>query len=208
MKKDMYVTPGLVGIREQIAEASRKAAGKPAGHEPAGSETFAPPVSVFASLPEETRKALGARCLEYEHSKKDLLFRLHEFSAQTARMETDARKNSEILQRLKESSAAWIEKLEQQQEPDEFSADFQLRLSDNFRELDRIRLELIQLKSEMPEENRSADTAQPHNLFAELDSVSFGQLFRIGSGLLMPLILTALLGAILICITIVLTFRM
>ena len=207
MKKDMYVTPGLVGIREQIAEASRKAAGKLPGSGTSGPETFAPPVSVFESLPEETRKALRARCLEYEHSRKDLLFRLHEFSVRTARMETDARKNTEILQRLKEGSSAWIEKLEQQQEPDEFSADFQLRLSDNIRELDRIRLELIQLQSEMPEEARSADTTKQSGLFAELDSVSFCQLFRIGSGLFLPVILTALLCAVLIGLAIVLAFR-
>ena len=206
-KDDMYVTPGLLGIREQIAEATRKTAGKTAGQNTRGPDTFAPPLSVFDSLPEETRKALRDRCLDYEHSKKDLLFRLHEFSARAARMETDARKNAELLQRLKAGSAGWIDKLEQQQEPDEFSADFQIRLSDNFRELDRIRLELIDLQAEMPEEKRPADTVRQAGLFAELDSVSFGQLFRIGSGLFLPVILAALLGALMIGLAIVLVFR-
>ena len=206
-KDDMYVTPGLLGIREQIAEASRKNSGKPAGQEERGPETFAPRVSVFESLPEETRKALRARCLEFEHSKKDLLFRLHELSARTARMETDARRNAELSQRLKEGSAAALKKLERQQEPDEFSEDFQLRLSDNFRELDRIRLELIDLQAELPEENRSGAPARQAGLFAELDSVSFGQLFRIGTGLFLPVILTALLCAVLIAIALVLVFR-
>ena len=206
-KDDMYVTPGLLGIREQIAEASRKASGKPAGQEPRGPDTFAPRVSVFDSLPEETGKALRARCLEYEHSKKDLLFRLHEFSARADRMETDARKNEELLRRLKDGSAAALEKLERQQDPDEYSQDFQLRLSDNFRELDRIRLDLIDLQAEMPEEKQSDAPARGSGLFAELDSVSFGQLFRIGAGLFLPVILTALLCAVLIALALILVFR-
>ena len=81
--------------------------------------------------------------------------------------------------------------MDQQQDPDEFSADFQLQLANNFKELDRIRIELIDIQSRLPEQKTEAAASSKNSLFAELDSVSFGQLFRIGAALLMPLMLSA-----------------
>lgn len=207
MSKERYVTPGLVGIREQIAEASRQVSGKPAGSAAGGTENAVPPVSIFDTLPEETRKALRTRLQEYGYSRKDLLFRLHEFSAQVARMESEAKKQTGILEPLKARTEALLQQLDQQREPDEFSGDFQTRLSENHRELDRIRLVLIQLRSELPEETAPDHAARQAGIFSELDSVSFGQLFRIGAGLFMPLILVLLLIGILISVVILLTFR-
>ena len=207
MSRERYVTPGLVGIREQIAESSRQIAGKPADPETDSGENTTSPVSIFDSLPEETRKALRARLQEYEYSRKDLLFRLHELSAKVVRMDSDARKQTEVLGPLRSRLEACLQLLEQQQEPDEYSSDFQIRLSEKHRELDRIRLDLIQIQSEMPSEPDSNRAVKSAGLFSELDSVSFGQLFRIGFALFLPVILILLLSGILISLVILLTFR-
>jgi len=207
MRKERYVTPGLVGIREQIAEASRQVSGKTAAAETDGTGNTLPPVSIFESLPEETRKALRTRLQEYGYNRKDLLFRLHEFLAKVTRMESDVRKQAEALGPLKASLESLLLQLDQQQEPDEFSSDFQTRLSENHRALDHIRLDLIQLQSELPEEKGPENAPKSAGLFSELDSVSFGQLFRIGAGLFMPVILILLLSGILISVVILLTFR-
>ena len=207
MSRERYVTPGLVGIREQIAESSRQIAGKPADPETDSGENTTSPVSIFDSLPDETRKALRARLQEYEYSRKDLLFRLHELSAKVVRMDSDARKQAETLGPLRSRLEACLQLLEQQQEPDEYSSDFQIRLSEKHRELDRIRLDLIQIQSEMPSEPDSNRAVKSAGLFSELDSVSFGQLFRIGSALLLPLMLTLLFCCLLLAAAIILTFR-
>ena len=208
MSKERYVTPGLVGIREQIAEASRQISGKTADPETAGTDNNAvSPVSVFDTLPEETRKALRTRLQEYEYSRKDLRFRLHEFAAKVTRMRSDAQKQAESLEPLRTSLESLLRQLDQQPEPDEYSGDFQRRLSENHRSLDRIRLDLIELQSQLPEEKTPAAPAGSAGLFSELDSVSFGQLFRIGIGLFLPVILVLLLSGILISVVILLTFR-
>ena len=166
----------------------------------------AKPVSIFETLPEETRKALRVRCQEYEHFRQDLLFRLHEFSARVSRADSDARKSFDVLNTLKSGSDHLLEQLNQQPEPDEFSPDFQIRLSENFRTLDRMRLELIHLQADFPED-RSCEKTDSDNRFFELDSISLGQFFRIGTGLFLPLIVAVLLSAVLISAVIVLTFR-
>ncbi len=206
--KERYVTPGLVGIREQIAEASRQTGAKSGGMETADSKgNNSAPVSVFDTLPDETRKALRTRLQEYGYSRKDLLFRLHEFYAKVTRLESEAKKQTETLGPLKSSLETLMQRLDQQQEPDEYAGNFQTRLSENHRELDRIRLDLIQLQSELPEETAPNSASNPGSLFSELDSVSFGQLFRIGVALFLPVILILLFSGILISIVILLTFR-
>ena len=79
-------------------------------------------------------------------------------------------------------------------------------LGRNIREIDQIRLDLIDLQAQIPEAPAKAEE-KSGNIFADLDSVSFGQIFRIGAGLLLPLILTILFCSILLCAAIILTFR-
>ena len=98
-------------------------------------------------------------------------------------------------------------RMDQQQDPDEFSADFQVQLANNFKELDRIRIELIDIQSLLPEQKTEEAASGKNSLFAELDSVSFGQLFRIGSALLLPLLLTLFFCCLLLAAAIILTFR-
>ena len=203
MKKEMFVTAGLCRIKDQIALTAADPE-----EQSAESKAVLPdhPVSVFMGLPDETAKALRSRWQEYEHFRQDLNFRLHELSSQIVRRSEEAEKDSENLQKLKTESARLLERLEKQHDLDEFSPDFQFKLSENFRELEHLRIELIDLQpdasSEKPAEKQAAG-----NFFAELDSVSFGQLFRIGFALMLPLILALLLSGLLLILAIILTFR-
>lgn len=214
MKKDIFITPGLCRIREQIADAARKTNEKNTvqNGETAVPNDSAPqqPVSALAALPPETRQAWLSRRDEFLRYRKEMRIRLHELAAECTRRNEAAEKDSSEIREAGQQLAALLEQLEHQPEPDEFSPDFQVRLSDVCRELDHMRLELIPLQNRLSAENRTAGSsgnASPVNLFAELDSVSFGQLFRIGAALSLPLILTLFFCALLLCIVIALTFR-
>ena len=180
IRREGFVTAGLCKIKDQIAEAAKNpAAGKTAE---TGDEASAK-VSFLESLPEETRKAILARRQEMEQFRRDLLFRLHETAAKTAQNEADSRKRADSLLALKEQLDALMDRLERQQEPDEFSQDFQIQLSDNFRALEKMRLELIEIQAAMPESS-APEASEKTNLLADLDSVTFGQLFRLVQQLL------------------------
>lgn len=195
MSKGGYITAGLYKIKDQLDDPAPGTAKKPEE-----------PVSVLDKLPEASRKALIERRQEYERVRQDLRFRLQEFSSRLLRQESENRKAGEEFQSVRTRLNPLVDRVEKQTEPDEFSEDFQMVLGGNIRELDQIRLELIDLQVEVP-----APTAQPEaqsgNLFADLDSVSFGQLFRIGAGIALPLILTILFCALLLSAAIILTFR-
>lgn len=214
MKKDLFITPGLCRIREQIADAARKSNEKKPGEDgdSAVQQNSAPqvPVSALAALPPETRQAWLARRDEFLRFRKEMRIRLHELSAECSRRNEVAEKKQNEVKDAGQQLAVLLEKLEQQTEPDEFSPDFQTRLSEVCRELDHMRLELVPLQNmlaaDRPAENPSG-CAGSASLFAELDSVSFGQLFRIGAALSLPLLLTLFFCALLLCAVIALTFR-
>lgn len=204
MKKEMFVTAGLCRIKDQIAQA----AGNPAEQSAKKSETLPEPdhpVSVFDGLPAETAKALRSRWQEYEHFRQDLTIRLHELAARIANLCAETEKNAADLQKMKEGTARLLESLDQQPELDEYSADFQLRLSDNFRRLEHLRIELTGIQ--LPAAEKTAAVQSNQNVFAELDSVTFGQLFRLGTAFLLPLILAILFCGLLLILAIILTFR-
>ena len=183
MKKDIYITADLCRIKDRIAEATKDTA---ENNSEVNNDTDKP-VSVFAGLSEETAKALRERVRDYEYCRRDLLFRLHEFAASVSRNEEELSRNTASMSAVRTNLDALSARLEHQQEPDEFSADFQLQLANNFKELEHIRLELIDIQSRLPEKKADETPGPKNNLFAELDSVSFVQLFRIGSALLLPL---------------------
>ena len=195
MSKGGYITAGLYKIKDQLDDSV-----------PGTAKNAEEPVSVLDKLPEASRKAWLERRQEYERVRQDLRFRLQEFSSRLLHMESENRKNGEGFQTVRTRLTPLTDRVENQTEPDEFSEDFQMVLSRNIRELDQIRLDLIDLQAQLPE-TQSRTEEKSGNLFADLDSVSFGQLFRIGAGLMLPLILTILFCAILLGAVIVLTFR-
>lgn len=203
MGKDMFITGDLRRIKDQIAEAARDTAEKKTDDK----ETAGRPVSVFAGLSEETAKALRERFRDYEYCRRDLQFRLHEFAASVTRREEDLSRNTASMTTVRTSLDALSARLDRQQVPNEFSADFQWQLAGNFKELERIRIELIDIQSRLPEQKTEVAAGSRNSLFSELDSVSFGQLFRIGSALLMPLLLAIFVCCLLLAAAIILTFR-
>ncbi len=202
MKKDMFVTAGLCLIKDKIAQSAEEAAEKPAKADESLPDR---PVSVFEGLQPETAKALRSRWQEYEHFRQDLNIRLHELAARIANQYAETEKNSADLQKMKEETAKLLERLEKQPELDEYAPDFQLRLSDNYRQLEHLRIDLTDIH--LPTAEKTAADQSAKNLFAELDSVTFGQLFRLGAAFMLPLILAILFGGLLLMVTIFLTFR-
>jgi len=202
MKKDMFVTAGLCLIKDKIAQSAENPAEQSAKPDEALPDR---PVSVFETLPAETAKALRSRWQEYEHFRQDLNIRLHELAARIANLCAETERNSADLQEMKGEAARLLGRLEQQTELDEFDTDFQLRLSDNFRQLERLRIELTDIQ--LPTAEKTAVNQPAKNLFADLDSVTFGQMFRLGAAFMLPLILTILFSGLLLILTIFLTFR-
>ena len=202
MKKDMFVTAGLCLIKDKIAQSAEESAEKSAKAD----ETLPDrPVSVFEGLPLETAKALRSRWQEYEHFRQDLNIRLHELAVRIANQCAETEKNSADLQKMKEETARLLERLEKQPELDEYAPDFQLRLSDNYRQLEHLRIDLTGIQ--LPTAEKTAADQAAKNLFAELDSVTFGQMFRLGAAFMLPLILAILFSGLLLIVTIFLTFR-
>ncbi len=195
MSKGGYITAGLCKIKDQLADPIPEIEEKPAA-----------PVSVLDKLSEASRQAWLERRQEYERIRQDLRFRLQEFSSRLTRQESENRKAGQEFQTVRNQLDPLVKRVENQTEPDEYSEDFQMVLSGDIRELDQVRLDLIELQSLLPTQ-ASQPEEQSGNLFSDLDSVSFGQLFRIGTGLLLPLILTLLICAILLGLAIILTFR-
>ena len=195
MSKGGYITAGLYKIKDQLDDSG-----------PGTAKNTAETVSVLDKLPEASRKAWLERRQEYERVRQDLRFRLQEFSSRLLRLESENRKNGEEIQTVRSRLTPLTERVENQTEPDEFSEDFQMVLGRNIREIDQIRLDLIDLQAQIPEAPAKAEE-KSGNMFADLDSVSFGQIFRIGAGLLLPLILTILFCSILLSAAIILTFR-
>ena len=202
MKKDMFVTAGLCLIKDKIAQSAEESAEKPAKAD----ETLPDrPVSGFEGLPPETAKALRSRWQEYEHFRQDLNIRLHELAARIDNQCAETEKNSADLQKMKEETAKLLERMEKQPELDEYAPDFQLHLSDNYRQLEHLRIDLTDIQ--LPTAEKTAVDRPSKNLFAELDSVTFGQLFRLGAAFMLPLILAILFCGLLLMVTIFLTFR-
>ena len=202
MKKDMFLTAGLCLIKDKIAQSAEESAEKTAKAD----ETLPDrPVSVFEGLPPETAKALRSRWQEYEHFRQDLNIRLHELAARIANQCAETEKNSADLLKMKEETVKLLERLEKQPELDEYAPDFQLHLSDNYRQLEHLRIELTGIQ--LPTAEKTAVVQSSKNLFAELDSVTFGQLFRLGAAFMLPLILAILFCGLLLMVTIFLTFR-
>ena len=90
------------------------------------------------------------------------------------------------------------------------SPNLMVRLAEVCRSLELIRLEMISLKGrlEHPDSCIAAPSKSEVNLFSEMASISFSQLFRIGLGIGLPLLIVLLLSSMMIGGLIVLTFRL
>lgn len=204
MKKEVYVTEGLHRIKGQIADAAKKSPDAEDSESPAGTE--APPPHELLSP--ETREALRQRHEEFMRFRRDVFLRVHEMLADCSVSTESARKVVEGYAETGAQLKELLSRLEALGEPDTDSENYQILLSEACRSLEKIRLDIVPLRAQLKKApGPSAESAPRSNLFAELDSVSFGQIFRVGLYLSLPLLLMVLLFGILLSAVIVLTFR-
>ena len=213
MSKEVFVTNNLHRISDHIAEAARKGAGMsdeegvPAAGS-AGSAADSP--KAREKMSPETERALRLRHEEFIRFKSDLLTRLTESEAEIAASSARYRKAADEFYAAEVKFAEALKKVDALAEPDADSSDYQVRLAEVCRSLELIRLEMISLKGrlEHPDSCIAAPTKAEVNLFSEMASISFSQLFRIGLGIGLPLLIVLLLSSMMIGGLIVLTFRL
>ncbi len=213
MSKEAFVTDNLHRISGQIAEAARKGAGVPeeetAAAGTAGTAS-AKSAKVREKMSPETERALRLRHEEFVRLKSDLLTRLTESEAEIAASSARYRKAADEFYAAEVKFAEALKRVDVLVEPDADSPDYQIRLAEACRSLELIRLEMISLKGrlEHPDSSAAAPSKLEVNLFTEMASISFSQLFRIGFGIGLPLLAALLLSSIIIGGIIVLTFRL
>ena len=204
MKKEVFVTEGLHRIKGQIAEAAKKSPDT----DVSGPFVETGAVPPHELLSPETREALQKRHDEFIRFRRDILFKLHEMLADCSASSESARKLAADYSQAEAQLGDLLNRLETLEEPDTDSENYQIRLSEACRSLERIRLEMIPLRSQFEKTPDSVHSpASRTNLFAELDSVSFGQIFRVGLYLLLPLMLMVLFFGLLLSAVIIMTFR-
>ena len=216
MSKEAFVMDNLHRISGQIAEAARKGAPAPEDGESgpesaAGAQMEMPREKPREKLSPETERALQLRHEEYKRFKSDLAARLTETEAEAAAASARYRKSADEFYAAEMKFAEALRKIEHLAEPDVHARDYQIRLAEACRTLELIRLEMIAQKGRL--EYPDAGTAQRGgkseiNLFSDMASISFSQLFRIGFGIGLPLLIVLLVSSILIGAIIALTFRL
>lgn len=195
------VMNNLYKIGDKISEATT-------GKDAAASD----PVSSAAPVSQSTtlNKALLRRYDDLLKSKRDLTGRL------VAECEAvrHSHKNAGAVMEITESALKQLEEyLETVQKSDnDFDPSDQRRLAEECRKIEMIRIEVIRLQARMKNLNESGSSSgssnvASENLLMELDSLSVSQLFRFGWAVFLPLILAAVISAILISAAIILSYN-
>ena len=215
MSKEVFVTDNLHRISGQIAEAARKPSGMPGDGEnppetlPEESQR-SHPAGTREKMSSETEHALRLRHEEFLRFKSDLTARLTEAEAEVAAASVRYRKSADEFYAAEMQFAEALKKIEHLTEPSADAHDYQIRLAEACRSLELIRLEMISRKGrlEYPDSRSNPAPKTEINLFAEMASISFSQLFRIGLGIGLPLLIALIASSILIGGIIALTFRL
>lgn len=220
MGKDMFVTSGLCRIREQIAASSKKSAsssedGSPIQEEE-GNAVSSPgiPASApqkefdFETLSPEAQRALIQREEEFERFRREVMLRIHEMDLASGSNKEKALETIRLSDKIKTDLEALRRTMEALPEISREESSYRRILADNCRTLDRVRMEMLDIKLLLEEERENkVSSGIKANLFAELDSVTFAQIFRVACAFFLPLIGALLLGLLLLGILIILTFR-
>ena len=221
MGKDMFVTSGLCRIREQIAASARK--NVPSAEDPSESprekgenENTLPPSPEevpysFEALPAETRRALILREEEFDRFRKEAFLRLHELELSAGSFREEAVRILEKCSSAEDKITGLKKALENLAELDRSRESYRKLLAANCRDLDRIRMEMLDVKELLELEPLSGKGAGGRkgsaNLFAELDSVTFSQILRVASAFSLPLAVVLIFCALLAGVMMLLTFR-
>ena len=201
------VMNNLYKIGDKISEAT---AGKDAVQTEQTSSAAGQPAAAAVSQSATLNKALLRRYDDLLKSKRDLTGRL------VAECEAvrHSHKNAGAVMEITESALKQLEEyLETVQKSDnDFDPADQRRLAEECRKIEMIRIEVIRLQARMKNLNESGSSSggsnvASENLLMELDSLSVSQLFRFGWAVFLPLILAAVISAILISAAIILSYN-
>lgn len=207
--KRSSVMDNLYKIGDKIAEAS--AVKENGGTDAAPSAPAARSnVSVSGYSNPTLNKALLRRYDDLLRTKRDLVGRL------VAECET-LRQNQEIARTRMELTDSILKQMEEyldtvQKADSDFNPEDQSRLANECRKIENIRIEVIRLQSRMKNlfsasggtESNSGSSA---DILMELESLTLSQLFRFGWSIFLPLILAAVVSALLICGAIILSYN-
>lgn len=207
--KRSSVMDNLYKIGDKIAEAS--AVKENGGTDAAPSAPAARSnVSVSGYSNPTLNKALLRRYDDLLRTKRDLVGRLVAECETLRQNQENARTRMELTDSILKQMEEYLDTV--QKADCDFNPEDQSRLANECRKIENIRIEVIRLQSRMKNlfsasggtESNSGSSA---DILMELESLTLSQLFRFGWSIFLPLILAAVVSALLICGAIILSYN-
>lgn len=207
--KRSSVMDNLYKIGDKIAEASavKENGGTDAAPSAPAARTN---VSVSGYSNPTLNKALLRRYDDLLRTKRDLVGRLVAECETLRQNQENARTRMELTDSILKQMEEYLDTV--QKADSDFNPEDQSRLANECRKIENIRIEVIRLQSRMKNlfsasggtESNSGSTA---DILMELESLTLSQLFRFGWSIFLPLILAAVVSALLICGAIILSYN-
>ena len=199
----------LYKIGDKIAEASavKENGGTDAAPSAPAARTN---VSVSGYSNPTLNKALLRRYDDLLRTKRDLVGRLVAECETLRQNQENARTRMELTDSILKQMEEYLDTV--QKADSDFNPEDQSRLANECRKIENIRIEVIRLQSRMKNlfsasggtESNSGSSA---DILMELESLTLSQLFRFGWSIFLPLILAAVVSALLICGAIILSYN-
>lgn len=205
--KRSSVMDNLYKIGDKIAEAS---AAKENGGTDAVSSSDRSNVSSGGYSNPTLNKALLRRYDDLLRTKKDLVGRLVSECETLRQNQENARSRMELTGSILKQMEEYLDTV--QKADSDFNPEDQSRLANECRKIENIRIEVIRLQSRMKnlfagDGGTENNSGSPANILMELESLTLSQLFRFGWSIFLPLILTAVVSALLISGAIILSYN-
>lgn len=207
--KRSSVMDNLYKIGDKIAEASavKENGGTDAAPSAPAARTN---VSVSGYSNPTLNKALLRRYDDLLRTKRDLVGRLVAECETLRQNQENARTRMELTDSILKQMEEYLDTV--QKADSDFNPEDQSRLANECRKIENIRIEVIRLQSRMKNlfsasggtESNSGSSA---DILMELESLTLSQLFRFGWSIFLPLILAAVVSALLICGAIILSYN-
>ncbi len=229
-QKKGFVDNNLIKIKDKLSEASSSKLGARTEHSvlenggmsphtPSNEPTVNPSLSRLSATPQkvsdlrmETLAAIKIRRDEFRLLKRDLCGKLSE---KLSSFPEDIKITERRLEELKnaiEKFASFLDELKITDE-DTWSADTsQSDIGKACRKAEHIRLEYIRICAKLFALQRESSAAEMelvsrNSLIPELSSISLNQGFKIGLFLFLPVIVTILLAAIMLCLAYIIALK-
>ena len=188
VKTDIPLTPSKTAENSQLEEKPLHKTQKP------------------VKLDKEFRKALQNRKEEYLRTKKHVVQKvsstLNKLPVQISDLERELKDLTLTEKKIKET----IEEIDTINEKDWHNEDFSMQLGDAARTVENARLQHLMLSAKLSkleeDSNIKLPVANSNSIIPELTSLKFIQLFKLGLGFTLPMIIGSLAAGIIISITI------